>query len=218
MIYLPAMCLPPRYCYAMGVDKVIVSRMNRMNRMARVSATKQNGVALAVSLILLVAITVVVLAAMSGSKLNEKVASNSQQKAISFEAAESSIGTYWVGEAVRTLLRSDDIMQFNNPGAITPPGSTEKLSRDFDQMNESNTALVVDITGELTFQYCGETLLPKGNSLNVDESDRQMVGTMFDINAATSLAGSHAKSNHLQRGYIMSPKTGRTGSCTTPNN
>jgi len=194
---------------------VIVSMTSNTQRM--VAFPKQRGVALAVSLILLVAVTIIVLASMSGSKLNEKVASNAQQKSISFEAAESAIGAYWVGDTVRGLLQSDSVTQFNTSTAITPPGSTAKISTDFDQMNAKNTALAIDIDGRLTFQFCGETSIPRGSSLNVDESARVLVGAVFDLNAVTSLAGSNAKSNHLQRGYIMSPKTERSGSCTVPS-
>lgn len=176
----------------------------------------QRGVALAVSLILLVALTIVVLATMSGTRLNEKIASNAQQKAISFEAAESSIGSIWVDSSIKALMRSIPVDQYNDPLPIEPAGSRAALSADFDQTNAAGTALSVDISASVSFQYCGETALPKGSSLNADESDRQLVGTIFDVNGIASLEGSNAESDHIQRGYIMSPKTQRSGSCVTP--
>lgn len=183
---------------------------------AATNAPKQRGVALAISLILLITLTVVVLSSLSGSKLNEKVASNAQQKAISFEAAESAIGAYWVGEEVRKLLRSDSTIAYNNPGPVTPPGSTAKLSSEFDQMNAAGTKLTVDITGSVTVQFCGETSTPRNSDLSADESARRFVGTVFDINGRASLEGSNARSAHIQRGYIMSPRTERVGSCPPP--
>ncbi len=177
---------------------------------------KQQGVALAISMVLLVAMTIVVLATMGGTRLNEKIASNSQQKAISFEAAESAIGAVWGETGFRSAISQIPIAPFDNPAAIKPSGLAATLSGAFDQVKEGGTALTVDISAEVSLQYCGETLLPKGSSLNADESGRQLAGTILDVNGIASIAGSKAHSDHIQRGYIMSPKTGRLGNCATP--
>jgi len=50
---------------------------------------KQEGVALVVSLVLLVAVTILGITTLSGTRLNHKITSNSQNKAIAFEVAES---------------------------------------------------------------------------------------------------------------------------------
>lgn len=191
-------------------SSVMVARPKRMAK----APARQEGMALAISLILLVAMTIVGIATMSGTRLNEKITSNSQQKAISFEAAESSIGTVWT---VDDLLESVDEIPdgvFNNPDKVAPDGLASLLSADFDQTNANGVS--VDIDAAVTIQFCGETSLHTGTSLSADESKLQMAGAVFDVNGVASIAGSKARSDHLQRGYIIRPKTGRTGACVTP--
>ena len=175
---------------------------------------RQQGMALAVSLVLLIAITIVGVTTLSGTRLNERIASNTQQKAITFEVAESSINSVW---SVTDMLGSLDLLptgSMNDPDPVSPPGIDAILSADYDQTNSNGVS--VDVTAAVTIQYCGETTLPTGTSLSADESKMQMAGAMFDINGTASVAGSSAVSDHVQRGYIVRPKTGRTGVCVVP--
>lgn len=178
--------------------------------------SRQRGMALAVSLVLLVAMTIVAIATLSGTRLNERMASNAQQKAISFEAAESAIGSTWTVDAMLDSLDAIPITEYNNPQPIEPTGLNAILSTAFDQTAVSGTGLSVDITASASIQFCGETQLPTGSDLNADESKMQYAGAMFDVNGTGRVAGSKAFSDHSQRGYVIRPKTGRKGSCVTP--
>ncbi len=177
-------------------------------------AARQDGMALAVSLVLLVAMTIVGIATMSGTRLNEQITSNTQQKAISFEAAESSINTVWNVTALLNTIKELPAGVYNDPEPVVPAGLSAQLSADFDQVNARGVS--VDITADVSIQFCGETSLPTGSSLSADESKLQMAGALFDVNGVAEIAGSKARSDHLQRGYVIRPKTGRTGSCVTP--
>lgn len=177
------------------------------------SRPQQEGLALAISLMLLVAMTIVGIATMKGTRLNEKISSNAQQKAISFEAAESSIATVWDVEALLDTLELIPDNVFNDPDFVVPVVDAAEL--DFDQSNQDGVS-VVEIDASVTVQYCGETDLPTGSSLSADESKLQMAGIMFDVNGKANISGSKASSDHIQRGYVVRPKTGRTGNCTVP--
>ena len=176
----------------------------------------QRGVALAVSLVLLVAMTIVAVATLSGTRINERIASNAQQKAISFEAAESAIGSTWTVDAMLDSLTQIPIDQFNNPQPVEPTGLNAKLSAAFDQTSRAGGSKSIDITATASIQYCGETALPSGSDLSADESKLQYAGAVFDVNGTGAIAGSKAYSDHVQRGYVVRPKTGRTGNCTIP--
>jgi len=179
------------------------------------SPSRQRGAALAVSLILLVAMTIVGVATMSGSRLNEQISSNVQQKSIAFEAAESSIALVWNVPSLLSALGAIPTTQFNDPLPVTPAVSAA-LDANFDQQKHVGTGSSVDISAGVSIQYCGETQLPRGSSLSADESTLQLAGAMFDVNGVAAITGSRASSDHIQRGYVIRPKTGRTGNCDTP--
>ena len=153
---------------------------------------------------------------MSGTRLNERISSNAQQKSISFEAAESSIALVWdVGELMG-VLTSIPTAQFNDPTPVVPAAASQ-LANVFNQQKVGGGGNTVSLTAGVTVQYCGETLLPSGSGTSADESTVQMAGVLFDVNGTASIAGSNANSDHIQRGYVVRPKTGRTGSCVTPS-
>ncbi len=177
----------------------------------------QRGVALAISLVLLAGMTLLGVATLSGTRLNERIASNTQQKSISFEAAESSIKVVWDVAKVLEALDAIPVGEFNDPVPITSSAIDAELSSGLDQTATSGSQLSIDITASVSMQYCGETSLPTGSSLNADESGIQFAGTVMDVNGTAEIAGSHAKSDHIQRGYVIRPKTGRTGDCWIPD-
>ncbi|MEE9322753.1 MAG: pilus assembly PilX N-terminal domain-containing protein [Granulosicoccus sp.] len=182
----------------------------------RADQQKQTGMALPIGLILLSAMTVVGIATLSGTRQNEVIASNSQQKAISFEAAESSIDSVWNVEYVVQSLDDIPADQINNPYATESSALNAELSLDFDQESATDSGTAVDVEVSVAMQYCGETALPSGSSLNADVSGLQFAGTLMDVNGKADIAGSMASSEHIKRGYIIRPKTGRTGNCPSP--
>lgn len=179
-----------------------------------VNVGKQQGMALIVSLVLLVAMTLVGIATLSSTRLNERVASNTQQKAITFEVAESSIATVWTAADLLGSVEDLPPGVYDDPDPVAPVGMAVRLSADFDQSNALGKN--VDINASVTIQYCGEQLVPVGTSLSADESSVRFAGALFDVNGVAEISGSHARSDHRQRGYVIRPQTGRTGDCVTP--
>ena len=174
----------------------------------------QRGIALAISLVLLVAMTVVGIATLSGTRLNEKITANAQQKSVAFEVAESAIDTVWSGEAIVASIAEIPAEDFDEPPAIPPADAAAELSTSFDQRLGAHES--VDIAGSVTIRYCGESPLPEGTGLNADESAVRLVGTLFDVDAVATIAGSATRSEHVQRGSLTRPATGRRGGCTVP--
>ncbi len=175
------------------------------------SKQQQQGVALAVSLVLLVALTLVGIVTLQGTRLNEKIASNSQQKAISFEAAESSIASTWNVDALLDVFSKIPPDQINNPDPVVLDDLSLELSETLDLFNDFGKS--VDISSLISVQYCGEQNVPRSIGLNADESAMNLVGAIFDVNGVATIDGSGAHSDHIQRGYVVRPATGRQGSC-----
>ena len=175
---------------------------------------QQRGVALAISLVLLVAMTIIGVATLSGTRLNEQIASNAQQKAIAFEVAESAIHSAWNVTELMNAIEQIPAAEFNDPSPISPPGMGTALSTALDQTNSNGIS--VDVAADVTIQYCGESVLPSGSSLSADESKLQLVGLLFDVNGIASIQNSNTTADHVQRGSLVRPKSGRTGNCTIP--
>ncbi len=186
-------------------------KMISSNAMQITLAKKQQGVALAISLLLLVAMTIIGVSTLTGTRLNEQVTSNAQQKAITFEAAESAISTVWDAEEMMDAVEQFPSTPYHNPIAIERQDLYQQLSADYDQKYGGNT--IVDVAAEVSIQYCGESVLPQGSNLSADESKLQMVGLLFDINGEAVVDNTKSRSNHLQRGVLVRPKSGRTGNC-----
>ena len=174
----------------------------------------QRGVALAVSLVLLVAMTVVGIATLAGTRLNERIAGNAQQKSVAFEVAESAIDALWQNEDIVALLTRPGT-DFQNPGPVNRPALDATLSSEFDQ--SYNGAASVDLQAGVTVQYCGEGAPIRGTDLDADTGGAPaQVGMLFDVNGVVDVLGSGARADHVQRGKRNAVRTGRTGSCTTP--
>jgi len=171
----------------------------------------ERGVALVISLVLLVAMTILGVATLSSTRLNEKITSNAQQKSIAFEVAESAIASVWDKGYLTNALTSGPADSANNPVAVQAPDADTGLAVDFDVKNGSGNT-VVDVEGELTVQYCGETA-PIGSDLNADESVTTFVYQLIDVNSVVQIANTNTRSDHVQRGAATSAKTGRTGNC-----
>lgn len=178
-----------------------------------IHSKQQKGSALAVSLMLLATMTLLGMSVMSGTSLNERVVSNNQQKTISYEAAESAIRSVWNVDEFVGIIERIPPSQFNNPEPLGPRNPKVELGSVFDQSSHQSQQLSVDVTADVTLQYCGETTFLSQSSMNSDESAVRYVGALFDINGTSEIAGSNAKSDHVQRGYILLPATGRTGNC-----
>jgi len=185
----------------------------RVGRIPQANLKPQSGVALVISLVLLVAMTILGVATLSGTRLNEKITSNAQQKAIAFEVAESAIASVWDKEYLSKAVTSNPLDVGNDPAPIESLDSDSGFSSDYDQ--EKDGEKVVDIEGTLTVQYCGE-VTPVGSDLNADQSSTQFVFMLIDVNSVAEVANTATRADHIQRGAATSAKTGRTGNCRKP--
>jgi len=161
---------------------------------------KQQGAVLAVSLIFLVALTLLSVMALKTARIQESMASNSQQKVIAFEVAESAILSINSDlDTIVELITDYPLGQYNNPDPAYPVGVSSELSEDFDQQNAWGKN--VDITSEVSVQYCGESALPVGSELTGDLSKVRLVALMFDVNGVAIIANSNPCRSNDCDGY-----------------
>lgn len=170
----------------------------------------QRGVALVVSLVLLAAMTIVGVATLSGTRLNEQMASNSQQKSVVFEAAESAIESVVNYDDLFAAITSDTNASFDNPDLVPLPDSSSMLKDGYDLTTGGKG---IDIEGTLSVQYCGETQ-PLGTSLDASLDGGALTAVLVDVNGIATVSNSSATADHLRRVAFTMPQTGRTGNCT----
>ncbi|MBX2839925.1 MAG: hypothetical protein KTR35_23925 [Gammaproteobacteria bacterium] len=182
----------------------------------RISASchQQKGVALAISLILLAALTILGVATLTGTRLNEKITSNAQQKAIAFEVAESAIHSVWTVDDIMTQIDAIPASEYNNPAPVVPPGLAPLLSANFDQTNSFGTS--VDLSAAVSVQYCGEAITPESSEMSANESKIQYAGMLADVNGISNIQASNTLADHVQRASITRPKSGRLAACSPP--
>ena len=174
----------------------------------------ERGVALAISLVLLVVMSIVGIATLSGTRLNEKVVSNAQQKAIAFAVAESAI------ESARDSVGTDGIFSVLGDGgsvdvsAPVPLASIATRLSGLDQSRDSNKT--TDVDAAVTVQYCGEGPPPAGTGMNADLSEAQFVGVLYDINGIARVTDSATRADHRARDRVANIRMGLSGSCATP--
>lgn len=186
--------------------------MSNPIRKGGMPAHRQQGVALVISLVLLVTMTILGVATLSGTRLNEKRTANAQQKSIAFEVAESGIAAVWDIPYLTAAVTSDGAGRGDNPGAVMSAAADTGMASDFNQAVDGNGVI---IDGTLSVQYCGESV-PIGSSQSADESRMQMVFMLIDVNSVAQVADTSTRADHVQRGAITSVKTSRTGNCPAP--
>lgn len=148
---------------------------------------------------------------LTGTALSEKIASNSQQKSIAFEAADSSIQSVWDPAYIRPQLAASVATDAAQSKPVKQPDSITGLLSDYDIQTQNG---IVDLSGEVTIQYCGETNVLAGN-LNADESSITLTGLMVDVTGTVNIENTNARSLVVKRGVLTAPRTGRSGSCVT---
>ena len=186
--------------------------MNHAIRKGCRRAHRQQGVALVISLVLLVTMTILGVATLSGTRLNEKRIANAQQKSIAFEVAESGIASVWDSSYLTTAITSNTADSGNDPAAVWSADADTGITTDFNHLHDGKG---VTVEGELSVQYCGETV-PMGSSQSADESDVQLVFMLIDVNSVARVANTSTRADHVQRGAVTSVKTNRTGNCPAP--
>lgn len=175
-----------------------------------ITPQKQQGIALAVSLIFLVLITIIGVSSMRGTTMNELMSANAQQKSITFQIAESVIEGVWDTGYILENTPTD----LTNPPADTL--TTDKENVVFNTMFDipaHGASAAIDVTASATLQYCGEDFKLLGYQQSADESIPAFVAQIYSIHGIGQLTAANASANHDQRGYMVRPETGRTGNC-----
>lgn len=173
---------------------------------------KQQGAALAISLILLVTMTILGVATLNGTRMAEKVSSNAQQKAIVYETAESVI------HAIANSNDFDDRLAVAHstgfePAPVPQNIETAAIADELDQTNALGTSVDVNAEGEI--EYCVEKPM-EGFELNDDVDTPADTGRHFDVRSVATIDNSRARAAHVLRIAIPALKSGRSGSCVTP--
>ncbi len=173
----------------------------------------ESGAALAISLILLVAMTILGVATLNGTRLAERVSSNAQQKSIVFETAESTLNTLTSHPDIEAKM-FDSITTRFDPDPVPQLAESAQDSNELDQTNTYGTS--VDVTSEATIQFCGEKV-QLGGEYNGDESQAgRRIGYEFDIRALASITNSKAAADHVMRMATDGPLLNSTGDCVAP--
>ena len=139
----------------------------------------QNGAVLVISLIILLVITLIGVAGMSGSVMQERMAANAQNSNRAFQAAESSVG------ALLNQLYGND------------------LSTLRDSMKDANSLsgeqnFVVDagegVNGTFQARYLGEIIITSGSSMDADESSTLLKGYRYELRGTATMNNTGASS------------------------
>ena len=173
---------------------------------------KQQGAALAISLILMVAMTILGVATLNGTRLAEKVSSNAQQKAIVFETAESVLNSLSSSADFQDKLRASRTSNLE-PDPVVQTAETALINTELDQTNTFGTS--VDVSAEATIQFCAER--PKdGSERSGDESVHGQTGIEYDVRAVSNIANSKASADHVLRVSLPGVQFYSVGKCVTP--
>lgn len=174
--------------------------------------TKQEGAALAISLILLVAMTILGVGTLNGTRLAEKVSSNAQQKAIVFETAESVIDAIAASNDFSSRL-TDSLTSNFEPLPEPQDIESAAIANELDQTRGVITSVDVDAAAEI--QFCAE-MERDGTDLSGDESIDVKIGYHYDLRAAATIDNSRARAEHVLRVESTGVKFGLQGNCPTP--
>lgn len=185
----------------------IVHMKNKMTSCQQDSAVllygpgRQKGMALIIGLMLLLVITLLGIASMRGSTMQERMSANNQQQTITFQGAESAI------RAVMDELR-----------AITPPPAGVTQSLLITALSNGPTPTSTQLaatqrTADTTSQYGGstqsngttntatltytDTSISAGSSMGIGSSGT-VLNYNFVINATSTQTNTNASSTHQQ--------------------
>jgi type IV pilus assembly protein PilX len=167
---------------------------NKQRRLGHTHFKRQSGAVLAVSLILLLIMTMIGISAMSTTTLQETFSANAQHKATSFQAAESVIKTTWDIPTMGTSM--------SGVNTLIPASN----------MFDSNANIAVSTNA--TIQYCGQIPGSQRTAMNADLSAVIIADQAFDVCGRGSVTLANATSVHIHGAKILGPDFGgSTGTC-----
>ncbi|MCP5161133.1 MAG: PilX protein [Hahellaceae bacterium] len=142
----------------------------------------QQGVALIISLVMLLTITLIAISGMTSSLMQEKMAANAQNSTKTFQAAESAVG------ALSGKLTGGDISSLQE--AMTEASKYSKAVAF--SINDSKVA------AQFQTRYLGEVIITSGDSMDGDESSTLLKGYRFELIGAASIDAVQAYSRIFQ--------------------
>ena len=156
--------------------------MNRTNTRNRV-LQRQKGVALIISLMLLVVITMLSLTAMRSANLDTKIAINHQHKQYAFQAAENALAAL-TSNPLETLENGPMALSMPDTTETAPP--TENLNW-YQQAEVANKqpALSADLTVDFLFTRKGLKISGYGLNTKSPVYQADAVGRVVGTNATT---------------------------------
>lgn len=138
---------------------------------------RQEGAVLVISLVLLLVLTLMGVAGMNTSTMQERMAANAQNSNRAFQGAESSV---W---ALLEQLYDNDL----------------SLLRDSMKSADSKSGVVnytldsaKGITGTQQARYLGEVIITSGSSMDANESSPMLKGYRYELKGTSKMAGSGA--------------------------
>lgn len=184
-----------------GVERIVMIQLKNH---------KQQGAALAISLILLVAMTILGVATLNGTRLAEKVSSNAQQKAIVYETAESVINAIYDDRASLSARLAESMTSRIDPPAVPQLIETAAIAQELDQTNTFGKS--VDVNADAEIQFCVLASM-EGNEIG---STTDRIGYHHDIRVVSTINSSRARAEHVLRIQTGGPKKDYQGNCYTP--
>ncbi len=155
-----------------------------MNR--SINFRRQQGIALFISLMLLVILTVFSLSAMRGAVTETKISANHQHKQLTFQAAENTL------EKMMSVRLDDSANKPPMPPA-TIPGTSGNVVNDYFTATQGNLATSGQL--EITYKQWIKKAALRGFEWGVE-------GPQYEANAIGTLADSNARS-HTRLGIFL---------------
>ena len=150
-----------------------------MNGSVNTGQVKQKGAALIISLIVLLVLTLIGVAGMNTSVMQERMAVNSQNSNRAFQAAESTVS------ALTNQLYANDLTLLRE----SMQGATGLSSI----VNVTTLDSANGISGSYQARFLGEIIITSGSSMNADESSSQLKGYRYELIGEASMANTGAE-------------------------
>lgn len=138
---------------------------------------RQEGAVLVISLVLLLVLTLMGVAGMNTSTMQERMAANAQNSNRAFQGAESSV---W---ALLEQLYDNDLSLLRDSMK-----SADEKSNVVSYTLDSSQG----ITGTHQARYLGEVIITSGSSMDANESSPMLKGYRYELKGTATMAGSGA--------------------------
>lgn len=139
----------------------------------------QRGAALIISLIVLLVLTLIGVAGMNTSVMQERMAVNSQNSNRAFQAAESTVS------ALTNKLYANDLSLLRE--------SMQNSSGESSKVTVTNLDSGNGITGTYQARFLGKVIVTSGTSIDGNESSNQLEGYRYELIGEASMANTGAE-------------------------